>query len=123
MGIKEIKIRNDFNNKLLKRRELLFSLEYEGSTPSRQDMKSSVVDKFNLKAENTVIVKAESLHGSDTAEVLVHEYADKEAMKMAQPHLFARPHKSKKAAAGGDAGAAAPAAEAKKEEPKAEEAK
>lgn len=120
MKIKEIKIKNDFNNKLLKRRELLFSFEYEGSTPSREEMKSSVVDKFNLKAENTIIVRASPLHGSDTAEVLVHEYADKEAMKIAQPHLLARPHKSKKASAGGEA-AAAP--EAKKEEPKAEEAK
>lgn len=110
MGIEEISVENDFNNKLLKRREISVSLDYEGATPSREDIKRSVSDKLNVKKDNMVIVRVKTLFGTNKANVLIHEYADAEAMKTAQKHMIARPNKKKVAAATVSANAEEPKA-------------
>lgn len=125
MPISNANVEHDFNNKLLKRREMLISLEFEGATPSREEIKKSLADRFNLKHDNIVVVRARQLYGTKKGTVLIHEYSDKEAMKIAQKHTIARPNPKKGAAA------AAPKQEAaqqekkeeKKEEKKGEEAK
>jgi small subunit ribosomal protein S24e len=114
-------VEKDFDNKMLKRREMLVSLEFEGATPSREEIKRSLADKFNLKRENIVVVRTGQLYGTKKGSVLIHEYYDKEAMKIAQKHTIARPNPKKGAAAEAPKQEAAP--QEKKEEKKAEEAK
>jgi small subunit ribosomal protein S24e len=115
-------IEKDFNNRLLKRRELNVAIEYEGNTPSREEIRSGVADKYNMNKECMLVIKVEQLYGTNTVNAIVHEYADKEALGAAQKHLFERPHKGKKKAQDAGNQEAAPKEE-KKEEPKAEEAK
>ncbi len=123
MTITETNAEKDFTNKLLKRREMLVSLEFDGPTPSREEIKNSLADKFNLKRDNIVVVRALQVYGTKKGTVLIHEYVDAEAMKIAQKHTIARPNKKKEAAPQQKAAAAPAAKEEKKEEKKAEEAK
>ena len=44
MPISNANVEKDFDNKMLKRREMLVSLEFEGATPSREEIK-----RFRLK--------------------------------------------------------------------------
>jgi small subunit ribosomal protein S24e len=113
MGINEVKIEKDFNNKLLKRREVSVAMEYEGATPSRADIKQSVSDKFNMNKETMVVVRVDTLFGTNSAKILIHEYADKDSLKTAQKHTIARPNKKKEAAATVSANAEEPKAEKK----------
>jgi small subunit ribosomal protein S24e len=115
-------IEKDFNNKLLKRRELNVAIEYEGSTPSREEIRNGVADKYNMKKECLLIIKVEQLYGANRVNALIHEYVDKEALGAAQKHLFERPHKGKKKAQEAEKQEAAPKEE-KKEEAKTEEKK
>jgi small subunit ribosomal protein S24e len=116
MAITNAGIEKEFDNKLLKRKELLISLEFEGPTPSRAEMKKALADKFNLKEENMVIVRAGQEFGIRRGRVLVHEYQDKEAMKVTQKHTLARPNAKKAAQA--QQTSTASAAGAQKEEKK-----
>ena len=119
MGIKSANIEKDFKNKLLKRRELLVSLEFEGPTPSREEIKRVLADKLNLNQENLVVVRAQQDYGTMEGSVLVHEYKDKEAMRIAQKHVVSRPNKKKEKAPAQQTAAAAPqAAQAKEGEAK-----
>jgi small subunit ribosomal protein S24e len=110
MAIEEIKIDNDLNNKLLKRREITVSMDYKGATPSREEIKKGVAEKLNVVKDHLVIVRVKTLFGTNKAEVLIHQYADKEAMGIAQKHTITRPNKSKKAMATVSANAEEPAA-------------
>lgn len=98
MAITSAGIEKDFDNKLLKRREMLVSLEFDGPTPSRAEMKKALADRFNLKQEHIVIVRTKQEFGGKHGSVLVHVYHDEKAMKIAQKHTLARPN-AKKAAA------------------------
>lgn len=122
MPITNANVEKDSNNKLLKRREMLVSIEYEGSTPSREEIKRSLADRFNLKQENIVVMSASQLYGTKKCTVLVHEYSDKEAMGLAQKHIIARPNKKKAVAEAAPAPKPA-AAEQKGEAKKPDEAK
>ena len=131
MAIDNMNMEKETNNKLLKRREMLISLEFSDATPSRAEIKKALADKFNLKQENMVVVRSEQLYGAKKGTVLIHEYSDAESMKIAQKHTIARPNPKKGTVATSTATAAAPKQEAapkekkeeKKEEKKAEEAK
>ena len=109
MAIEEIKIENDFNNKLLKRREITVSLDYKGATPSRDEIRKGVAEKLNVVKDHLVVVRVKTLFGTNKASVLMHQYADKVAMGIAQKHTTARPNKSKKAMATVSANAEEPA--------------
>ena len=113
MAITNAGIEKETDNRLLKRREMLISLEFDGATPSREEMKKVLADKLNLKQENMVIVKEHQDFGSKHGTVVVHEYHDKEAMGMAQKHMLARPSAKKAAPAQSTAKAEAPKEEKK----------
>ncbi len=119
MAITNINVENDFDNKLLRRREMTVSIEFDGATPSREEIKKSLADKLNLKPENMVVVRAGQLFGTKKGSALVHEYQDKKAMEVAQKHVVSRPNKKKEAAAAPQQQAPAKPAEQKKEEAKA----
>jgi ribosomal protein S24E len=101
----EMKLEKETANKLLNRKEMLLDVTYTGSTPSREAIRDEATRKFNLKHENIVIVSISQIYGVGRSQVLIHEYANQEAMAIAQKHILERPNKKGKAAAG-----AAPAA-------------
>ncbi len=114
MAITESKVENDFENKLLRRRELTVSLWFDGRTPSREEIRKYFADKLNLKHEHLVVVKAMQSYGEKMGSVLIHEYHDKDALHAAQKHLVSRPKAKKgKEAPAQTANASAPKEEAK----------
>ncbi len=105
----EMKLEKETVNKLLNRKEMLLDVTYTGSTPSREAIRDEATRKFNLKHENIVIVSISQIYGVGMSQVLIHEYANQEAMAIAQKHILERPNKKGKAAAAGAAPAAAKA--------------
>ena len=101
----DIEMKKDVNNKLLNRREMLLSVSYDGSTPSRDEIKTDVARTFNLKKENMVVVSIGQIYGSRGSEVVIHEYADAKAMAIAQKHILERPKKKGGSAPKADASA------------------
>ncbi|MDE1850407.1 MAG: 30S ribosomal protein S24e [Candidatus Micrarchaeota archaeon] len=116
----DIKINKETENKLLNRKEIVFTVSSKGKTPDKEDLKVQVCKKLNLSPDLTVVVKIDSLYGSSENQVLVHNYATKEAMGIEKKYLFARVAKkgekaAKAAAAAKPAEESAPAAAPKEE--------
>jgi len=119
----DIKINKETENKLLNRKEIVFTISSKGKTPDKEDLKVEVCKKLNLSPDLTVVVKINSVYGSSENEVLVHNYATKEAMGIEKKYLFARVAKKGEKAAKNAAAAKpaeAEAAPAPKEEKAAE---
>ncbi|MGI0141765.1 MAG: 30S ribosomal protein S24e [Candidatus Micrarchaeales archaeon] len=107
----DIKIEKEIENKLLGRKEIMFSVSAKGKTPEKEHLKVEICKKLNLNPDLTVIVKIDSVYGSTENRVLAHNYATKEAMSVEMKHLFER--ETKKGAAAAKAAEAKPAEEAK----------
>ncbi len=115
----DIKVLNDAQNQLLKRREMKLHATYTGKTPAKQDIKEEACKKFNLSPATTVITNVNQLYGEKASDITVHCYESAEAMSVEPKHLKAREQKKEKTGA-----ETKPASEQKKnekaEEPKAE---
>ncbi len=109
----DIDVTKDVQNKLLKRREIQFSLDYPDKTPSKDAVKEEICKKLNLNPASTVIVKIEQLYGGKKSACVVHSYESEEAMKIEAKYLFERHGKKEHAAK-----EAAETKEQKKEESK-----
>ncbi len=113
----EIDVRKDFENKMLNRREISLVVEFEGSTPRKEEVKEEVCKKLGLNPDSTAVVKINQMYGVKKSEVLVHAFKHKE--EMVEPsYLSERKAKSKGAEAGESQ---KPEQEKKKYEPKKEE--
>ncbi len=117
----DIGITKDVQNRLLKRREIQFSLIYPDRTPSEESVKEEICKKLNLDPASTVIVEIEQLYGGKRSTCIVHSYDSIEAMKIEAGHLLER-HKKKAQPAKEPANAEGPKHEGKgKREEKKEE--
>src|SRR5437870_2574959 len=110
-----IEIMSNNENKLLNRKEILFSASFAGKTPTKEEAKQEICKKLNISPELTVVIKISPLFGSTESEILVHSYFDKEAMKIEQKHILERSIKKEKPKQA-QAAAAPIAKEEKKEE-------
>ena len=117
----EVEILSDRENPLLGRREVRFRLSFQGTTPSRQDVRGKVVALLNSDKELTVLDMIKTDFGSNTAIGYVKVYANKESMRIEPAYRLRKNFGSKEADKPADAGATGQAAkeEAKKEEKKA----
>ena len=61
----DIRILKDKNNALLNRRELDFVVKYEGSTPSRSDIKNKLAAMLNAPVELLVIQRIKLYEDAD----------------------------------------------------------
>ncbi len=98
MAIKDIKVANEVQNKQLGRRELVLEVTNDGSTPSRDELRDAIADRFNMKRENILVISVMQGYGEMRSSVLVHEYGDASARKLAQEHIIARHEKKQKEA-------------------------
>lgn len=114
----EINITKDIENKLLERREIVFTASYVGKTPSKEELKESVCKKLNLNPDTTSIVKIEQRYGSMRSEVMVHSYSEKEAMERFSKKRGKKGGAEKKAGAGVASETAAKPETASKEDSK-----
>lgn len=82
-----VDVKRDWYNKLLRRRELELVIEYESSTPRRDDVRKMVADKYGVAVERVIVEKLESFFGTLKARARIHVYDDVEHAK-----FFERPH-------------------------------
>lgn len=59
----DIRILKDKDNALLNRRELDFIVKYEGSTPSRNDVRNKLAAMLNAPLELVVVQKMKTEYG------------------------------------------------------------
>ncbi len=77
----DIKIIKDNKNSLLNRRELDFIVRYEGSTPSRNDVKNKLAAMLSAPLELLVIQRIKTEFGMQEAKGYAKLYEDAARMK------------------------------------------
>jgi len=80
----DIKILKDKNNSLLNRRELDFIVKYEGSTPSRSDVRNKLAAMLNAPLELLVIQRIKTEYGMQESKGYAKLYADADRMKQVE---------------------------------------
>ncbi|MCL2550220.1 MAG: 30S ribosomal protein S24e [Methanimicrococcus sp.] len=87
----EIKIVKDLENKLLNRSELDFTVEYEGPTPSRADVRKKLAALLNKDVNLVIVQKMESEFGHSVAKGYAKVYQSEERMKQIEhAHVLLR---------------------------------
>lgn len=76
------------DNELLSRKEFIVDLEYEGSTPTKQDVKVEICKALNLNEKLSVVRKVEVGFKSHVAKVEIFSYSDEESMKRIENYLM-----------------------------------
>ena len=77
----EIKIVKDLDNKLLNRNELDFTVEYEGPTPSRADVRKKLAALLNKNLDLVLVQKMESEYGHQLVKGHAKVYQSADRMK------------------------------------------
>ncbi|AYK14353.1 MAG: 30S ribosomal protein S24e [Methanosarcina flavescens] len=80
----DIRILKDKNNALLNRRELDFVVKYEGSTPSRSDIKNKLAAMLNAPVELLVIQRIKTEYGMQEGKGYAKLYEDADRMKQVE---------------------------------------
>ncbi len=110
-----IQVVADKENKLVQRREISATAQYQGKTPSRDEVKQQICKQLNLPPESSAVVAINQIYGTMSSTIVLHSYKSKEAMEATEPQPKA---KAAKPGAPAEAPAAAPAAPAKAAEKK-----
>lgn len=100
-----IEISKERETPLLSRKRITASLTFDGPTPSRKDIREKVAKKMDAPVELTIIKHVYPKYGDGDAKVIAHVYSKDEDKKKFESEYLLKKH----------------AAEAPKEEPKAEE--
>lgn len=80
----DIKIIKDKKNSLLNRRELDFIVKYEGSTPSRNDVRNKLAAMLNAPLELLVIQRIKTEYGMQESKDYAKLYEDADRMKQVE---------------------------------------
>ncbi|MBZ3935130.1 SSU ribosomal protein S24E [Methanimicrococcus blatticola] len=87
----DIKIVKDLDNKLLNRKELDFTVEYEGPTPSRADVRKKLAALLNTNVDLLIVQKMESEYGHQLVKGYAKLYDSEDRMKQVEPeHVLKR---------------------------------
>ncbi|MDE1870967.1 MAG: hypothetical protein KGI06_01880 [Candidatus Micrarchaeota archaeon] len=87
----ELKILSNIENTFLKRKEITFSVDQNGSTASRAELKKEICKRLNLSPESTIVVKVDQGFGHKESTGTVHSYQSRELMERSEPeHIIAR---------------------------------
>lgn len=86
-----MKVIKEFDNKLLKRKELEFTEEADSVTLSRQQVKAVVAKKYKADESLVIVNKIDSKFGSKLVKVEAYVYEDEEMLKKATlKHIYTR---------------------------------
>ncbi len=89
--MKVAEVKRDWFNKLLNRRELELIIEYESSTPRREEVREFVAKKYGAEKERIIVEKLESLFGTLKAKAHIHIYERPEdALAYERRHILKR---------------------------------
>lgn len=113
----EINVTSNKENKLLNRREIDFYVIQDGSTPSKNEIKTELCKKLNLDPESVMVVRVDQTTGLRQARGIAHAYSSKEQVEKFEPvHLVNRMKGIKGAKAPAEKKGATPAKKAEKVE-------
>ena len=97
----QVNIKDKKENKSLSRQEIACDISFEKAKPSRKDLREAISTATGIAPELMVIVSSTGGFGQRSGTVLVHAYANKEALAVEKRHLLVRDgmmEKKKKAA-------------------------
>jgi ribosomal protein S24E len=115
----EISILSNKEEKLFDRHSIVFSMEYDSRTPSKDEAKAELCRKVNLRPDFTVITSIEQEFGSRQCTARAHSYSSRESMERYETkHLLGRLAKKEAKASGEQAEKKEPEAKAEKAEKK-----
>jgi small subunit ribosomal protein S24e len=77
----DIRILKDKKNALLNRRELDFSVKYEGSTPSRNDIRNKLAAMLNAPSDLLIVQRIKTEYGMQEGNGYAKLYEDASRMK------------------------------------------
>ena len=87
----DINVTEDKNNALLNRREINFTVKFEGPTPSRNDVKGKLVAMLNAPLDLTIIHKLDGEYGMQELAGYAKIYEDAARMKQVEgKHMIIR---------------------------------
>ncbi|MCL5092094.1 MAG: hypothetical protein M1364_00325 [Candidatus Marsarchaeota archaeon] len=84
----ELKIINDTENNMLKRRELEFYITGYEATNSKADAKRELCKKLNLSPDNTVIVSLNQEFGMKRSVGIAHSYSSAAELEKVEPKFI-----------------------------------
>ena len=86
----EIKVRHEFYNPLLKRKEITLEIEHTGEgTPQRFDIRKRMASKLNAKIENVFVVSLDTSTGLQRSTCALQVYDDSRAASSTVPEHIA----------------------------------
>ncbi len=85
-----MKVVNEFENKLLGRKEVTVSMQSDGVTASRSKVKAELVKKLKAKEDLLVVNKIKPHFGSQETMVSAYVYEKKEVMDKLTPEHIAK---------------------------------
>ena len=95
----ELKIESENDNKLLGRKEITATINFNATTPSKEQIKELIGGRLGSNRELTVIRKIEGEYGRKRITVRVHVYSDPEILKKTEPEYVKKrnsPHQEEK---------------------------
>ncbi len=91
-----ITITENKENKLLSRKEVTATINFDGPTPSRKKVLKTVADELKAKAETTIIKQILTNYGKSFAKVTAYVYDNKETMEKLERKNLIEKHQEKK---------------------------
>lgn len=88
----EIYIDKDEHKPLLHRREIAATIDFEGATPKREEVRKEMAQKLKVKEELLLINRIYNANGDSGADVIVHVYEDEKALKGAEYEFTLKKH-------------------------------
>jgi len=81
----ELKITEEKEAILLSRREISANITFKGATPSKETIRKELASALKANEKLMIVKHVYSSFGSETAKVLVYQYASEEEMKKVEP--------------------------------------
>jgi len=94
----KINILNEENKPLLSRTEINAEIEFEGSTPSKEEVKKEIAKQKKKNEELVVVKNIYNKFGLNKAKSLIYIYEQKKDMEMIEPKQRKKKEKVKKEA-------------------------
>lgn len=79
-----MKIIQETQNRLFKRRELVFETTYKGPTPTKEEIKKSIAELTKTSQDLIIIGKIAQLYGAQKAKITAKIYSSLEELKKAE---------------------------------------
>ncbi len=86
----QVNVKDKKENKSLGRQEITCGISFDKAKPSRKDLREAICTATGIAPELLVIVSSKGGFGERSGTVLVHAYANKEALAVEKKHLLVR---------------------------------